>query len=104
MEAIVEIQGFQFRVHPDDTIFVPRLQEEPGSTVEFDRILYLRDGEKIAVGTPYVSGTVRATVIEHGKGEKVIVFKKKRHKGYRVKNGHRQPYTQIKIEAIEVSQ
>ncbi len=104
MEAIVEIAGFQFRVHPEDELYVPRLKAEPGSEVTFDRILYLRDGEKVAIGTPYLSGQVRATVVEHGKGEKVIVFKKKRRKGYRVKNGHRQPYTQIKIEAIEVAQ
>lgn len=103
MEAIVEICGSQFRVKENQEVFVPHLAGKPGEQIEFDRLLYVRDGTEVKIGKPIVDGKVVATVLEHGKGQKVIVFKKKRRKGYRVKNGHRQLYTKIKIEKIEVS-
>ena len=102
MYAIVEIAGKQFRVEKDQKIKVPLLQVESGKKVNFDRILfYADDTGKTQVGTPVVSGLqVEATVLEHGKDKKIIVFKKKRRKGYQKKNGHRQHFSLIQIEAI----
>ena len=101
MYAIVEIAGQQFKVEKDQKVYVHRLQHEEGASIEFDRVLLLQDGSSISVGVPTVSGAVvKATVLSHLKGDKVIVFKKKRRKGYRKLNGHRQCFTQIKIEAI----
>ena len=100
MYAIVEIAGQQFKVAKDQKVFVHRLQEKEGSKVSFDNVLLLDDG-KITVGAPAIKGAVvSATVLSHLKGDKVIVFKKKRRKGYRVKNGHRQFLTEIQIESI----
>ncbi len=101
MYAVVEIAGRQFKVAPHDTIDVPRLQEKPGSTVTWNRVLLLGDEKTILVGNPLVTGArVAGTVIGHGKGQKVVVFKKKRRKGYRVKRGHRQNHTTIEITSI----
>ena len=101
MYAIVEIEGQQFKVQKDQQIFVHRLEGKEGDKLSFDRVLLSEDGGKITVGAPVISGmTVKATILEHLKGDKVIVFKKKRRKGYRVKNGHRQYLTSIKIESI----
>jgi large subunit ribosomal protein L21 len=101
MYAIVEIAGQQFKVEKDQKVYVHRLQHEEGASIEFDRVLLLQDGSSISVGAPTVAGAVvKATVLTHLKGDKVIVFKKKRRKGYRKLNGHRQCFTQIKIEAI----
>ena len=101
MFAIVEIAGQQFKVEKDQKVYVHRLQHEEGASIEFDRVLLLQDGSSISVGAPTVAGAiVKATVLSHLKGDKVIVFKKKRRKGYRKLNGHRQCFTQIKIEAI----
>ncbi|MFZ4799308.1 MAG: 50S ribosomal protein L21 [Bacteroidia bacterium] len=101
MYAIVEIAGQQFKVEKDQKVYVHRLQHEEGASIEFDRVLLLQDGSSISVGVPTVAGAVvKATVLSHLKGDKVIVFKKKRRKGYRKLNGHRQCFTQIKIEAI----
>ncbi|MEM8600579.1 MAG: 50S ribosomal protein L21 [Bacteroidota bacterium] len=103
MYAIVEIAGKQFKVEEDATLYVPRLNAEIGDEVTFDRVL-LTSGDGVAVGTPTVEGaSVTAEVLDHVKGDKIIVFKKKRRKGYRVKNGHRQPYTQIAIKALSVN-
>ncbi len=102
MRAIVEIAAHQFPVVPGATLVVPHLPAEPGSTVEFRRILLAEDASGIAVGTPYLDGVVRAEVVEHGKGKKVIVFKKKRRKGYKRFKGHRQQYTKIRILSIEL--
>ncbi|MBR9690834.1 50S ribosomal protein L21 [Candidatus Woesearchaeota archaeon] len=100
MYAIVEIAGQQFKVAKDQKVFVNRLQEKEGSNVNFDNILLMDDG-KITVGAPAIKGAVvTAKVLNHLKGDKVIVFKKKRRKGYRVKNGHRQFLTEIQIESI----
>ncbi len=100
MYAIVEIAGQQFKVAKDQKVFVHRLQNEEGSKVSFDNVLLLDDG-KITIGAPAIKGAVvTAKVLSHLKGDKVIVFKKKRRKGYRVKNGHRQFLTEIQIESI----
>ena len=100
MYAIVEIAGQQFKVAKDQKVFVNRLQAEEGSKVDFDNILLMDDG-KITIGAPAIKGAViTAKVLNHLKGDKVIVFKKKRRKGYRVKNGHRQFLTEIQIESI----
>jgi len=104
MYAIVEIAGQQFKVVKDQKVFVHRLQTEEGKKVSFDNVLLLSDGEKITIGAPAIDGAqVGAKVLKHLKGDKVIVFKKKRRKGYRVKNGHRQSLTEIQIESILTS-
>ena len=104
MYAIVEIAGQQFKVEKDQKVFVHRLQTEEGKKVAFDNVLLLADGDKVTVGAPVIDGAqVGAKVLKHLKGDKVIVFKKKRRKGYRVKNGHRQALTEIQIDNILAS-
>ncbi len=102
MYAIVEIAGKQFRVEKDMKLKVPSLGTEPGKKVEFDQVLMLADDKgKITYGTPTVAKTVvSATVVEHGRDAKIIVFKKKRRKGYQKKNGHRQGFTLIEVNSI----
>jgi large subunit ribosomal protein L21 len=101
MYAIVEIAGHQFKVEKDQKVFVNRLQTEEGKKVSFDNVLLIGDGDKVTVGAPAIGGAqVSAKVLKHLKGDKVIVFKKKRRKGYRVKNGHRQSLSEIVIESI----
>ena len=103
MYAIVNIAGQQFKVAKDQYLFVHRLQGEEGASIEFDNVLLAEDGGKFTVGTPNVAGAkVSATILSHLKGDKVIVFKKKRRKGYKKKNGHRQALTQIVIEGINI--
>ena len=102
MYAIVEIAGQQFKVEKDQQIFVHRLEAEEGSKVDFENVLLIDNGGKINVGAPAVKGAkVTAKVLEHLKGDKVIVFKKKRRKGYKVKNGHRQYLTKLEILQID---
>ncbi|MEC8739457.1 MAG: 50S ribosomal protein L21 [Bacteroidota bacterium] len=103
MFAIVEIQGQQFKVEKDQELFVHRMNEQSeGDSVTFENVLLVDNKGKVKVGTPKVKGaSVSAKVLEHTKGEKVIVFKKKRRKGYKVKNGHRQQFTKIQIEEIK---
>ena len=101
MYAIVEIAGQQFKVVKDQKVFVHRLAQDEGSNVSFDQVLLLDDGKAVTLGAPAITGaSVEAKVVKHLKGDKVIVFKKKRRKGYRVKNGHRQALTEILIEGI----
>lgn len=101
MYAIVEIGGKQFKVEKDQKLYVPRLDAEVGDTVKLDRVFLTSGNGSVSVGTPTVSGaSVSAKVLDHVKGDKIIVFKKKRRKGYRVKNGHRQPYTRIAIDKL----
>ena len=101
MYAIVEIAGQQFKVAKDQKVFVHRLAQEEGSKVSFDQVYLLDDGKAVTVGAPAITGaSVEAKVVKHLKGDKVIVFKKKRRKGYRVKNGHRQALTELLIEGI----
>ena len=104
MYAIVEIAGQQFKVAKDQKLFVHRLQDKEGSRVSFEKVYLLDDGKKVTVGAPAITGaSVQAKVVGHLKGDKVIVFKKKRRKGYRVKNGHRQALSELMVENIVVS-
>ncbi|HCV43467.1 MAG TPA: 50S ribosomal protein L21 [Bacteroidetes bacterium] len=101
MFAVVDIAGKQFRVADNDKILVPTLKGQVGSTVKFDRVLLLGEDKQISVGNPLVAGaSVEAKVLENMKDDKVIVFKKKKRKGYRLKRGHRQEYTQVQITKI----
>jgi large subunit ribosomal protein L21 len=101
MFAVVEIAGKQFKVSPKDTILVPTLKEKAGATLTFDRVLLVGSDRETRVGNPIVAGAkVQGTVVDHGRGEKVTVFKKKKRKGYRVKRGHRQGYTRVEITSI----
>ncbi len=102
MYAVVEIAGTQFEVEQNDIIRVPLLDGEPGDTVEFGNILFTGGDESQNIGTPYIEGNVAAKIIEHGKDDKVLVFHKKRRKGYRKLNGHRQRYTKIEITDINI--
>jgi large subunit ribosomal protein L21 len=103
MYAIVEIAGQQFKVAKDQKVFVHRLAGEEGDSVSFDKILLTGDGDTITLGAPAIDGAlVDAKITRHVKGDKVIVFKKKRRKGYRVKNGHRQSLTEISIVGISL--
>src|SRR5436190_19380118 len=101
MYAIVNIAGQQFKVEKDQEIIVHRLEGEEGKKVDFKEVLLVDDGGKVKVGAPSLKGaSVSATILNHLRGDKVIIFKKKRRKGYEKKTGHRQDLTQIKIEGI----
>ena len=101
MYAIVEIAGQQFKVSKSDKLFVNRLSKKEGEKISFDNVLLIDDGKNVKVGEPKLSGAiVNAKIIAHLKGDKTIVFKKKRRKGYRVKNGHRQFLTELLIEDV----
>jgi len=103
MHAIIETGGKQYRVAEGDTLFIEKLPTEAGGEVVFDRVLAVVNGESTQFGTPTVSGvTVTAQVVKSGKAKKIIVYKMKPKKNYRRKQGHRQPYTQVKIQAITV--
>ncbi|MCB0505008.1 MAG: 50S ribosomal protein L21 [Cyclobacteriaceae bacterium] len=101
MYAIVEIGGKQFKVTQDQFVYAPKMQGEEGASVEFDRVLLLDNEGKVEVGAPIVKGAkVSGKILGHVKGDKVVVFKKKRRKGYKVRNGHRQDFTKVLIEGI----
>jgi len=101
MYAIVEIAGQQFKVERGVKVYVHRLDANEGAKVEFDKVLLVDNGGKVQIGTPSIDGAkVAATVLSHLKGDKVIVFKKKRRKGYQKSNGHRQQLTQILVQGI----
>jgi large subunit ribosomal protein L21 len=101
MFAIVEILGQQFKVEKNQKLLVNKLNEKEGSKVSFDNVLLIDNGNDFSLGTPKLEGCfVEAKIIKHVKGDKVIVFKKKRRKGYRVKNGHKQHLSEILIESI----
>lgn len=101
MYAIVEIAGKQFKVEENAKVYVPRLKADVDSTVTIDRVLLMSGDGNIRIGAPTVADTsLTATVLRHVKGDKVLIFKKKRRKRYRVKRGHRQQYTQIRIDAF----
>ena len=101
MYAIVNIAGQQFKVAKDQQLFVHRLQGDEGASIEFDNVLLAENGGKFSVGTPDLKdATVSAKILSHLKGDKVIVFKKKRRKGYKKKNGHRQQFTKIQITGM----
>jgi large subunit ribosomal protein L21 len=104
MYAVVEIKGKQYRAEQGQMLQVDKVDAEPGSQLEFDSVLLTSDGDKIAVGSPYVAGAkVKTTVDSHTKGDKVIVFKYKPKKDYRRKMGHRQQYSLLKVDAIEAA-
>jgi large subunit ribosomal protein L21 len=101
MYAIVNIAGKQFKVAKDQYIYAPKLEGDAGSAVSFDNVLLVDNGSGVQIGAPTVKGaTVSGKILEHVKGNKVIVFKKKRRKGYVKKNGHRQQFTKVQIESI----
>ncbi|MFP4416517.1 MAG: 50S ribosomal protein L21 [Chitinivibrionales bacterium] len=101
MMSVVEQGGFQYTVNEGDTIRVPLLEAEKGSEVSLDKVLLVRDGESVKVGTPVVDGAeVKAKVLDHAKADKVLVIKKIRRKDYKRKNGHRQDYTELQITSI----
>lgn len=101
MYAVVEIAGQQFKVTANQKIYVHRLAGEVGDAISFDRVMLVNNEGAVTVGAPCVVGAkVNAKILDHVRGDKVIVFKKKRRKGYRVKRGHRQQFTQIGIESI----
>ncbi len=101
MYAVVEIAGQQYKVTPATKYIVPRINAEAGTKVSFDNVLLVSDEKTVTVGTPAIIGRkVEATVLGHLKDDKVIVFKKKKRKGYRVKRGHRQQFTEIEVTSI----
>lgn len=100
MYAVIETGGKQYRVQEGDVITVEKLNVEAGDVVTFDKVLVLGEGKDVKVGTPYLDAAVTATAVENGKGQKVIIFKYKSKKDYRKKQGHRQPYTMVKIESL----
>ncbi|MCK5331632.1 MAG: 50S ribosomal protein L21 [Candidatus Marinimicrobia bacterium] len=104
MYAIVNIYGHQYRVTEQERVKVSLLASEAGQKVTFDQVLLLDDGKTIKIGGPFVkNATVTANILEHGRDRKILIYKKKRRKGYQRKNGHRQDYTLIQIEKIDVA-
>ena len=105
MYAVFETGGKQFRAEPGTRIRIPTLDAEPGESVTFDHILLADDGEdNVQVGAPTVDGaSVKAEILRHGRDKKIIVFKRKRRKGYRKKQGHRQGFTEIRIEEVALA-
>ena len=102
MFAIVTIAGQQFKVEEGQELFVHRLEANEGDQLAFDQVLLIDNGGSVSVGEPTLKAKVNATILGHEKGNKVIIFKKKRRKGYRLKKGHRQSFTKIKIDSIAV--
>lgn len=101
MYAIVDIAGRQFKVEAKKYLYAPLMDGEAGASVSFDKVLLIDDGKSVSVGTPTLKGaSISGKIMDHVKGDKEIVFKKKRRKGYAKKNGHRQNYTRVMIEAI----
>ncbi len=103
MYAVIEVNGTQWKVFKDSTIRVPKIEKEPGKSINIDKVLLLVDKDKIDIGKPVVSSVkVKATILSHGKAEKIKVFKKKRRKDYKVLKGHRQQYTELRIDKISI--
>ena len=103
MHAIIETGGKQYKVAEGDVVFIEKLDNEAGDTVKFDQVLAILDGDKATFGTPVVEGTsVEAKIVKNGKGKKVRIFKYNAKKGYRRRQGHRQPYTKVEIGKISV--
>ena len=102
MKAIIETGGKQYKVAEGDTLFIEKLPAEAGDAIVFDKVLALLDGDKATIGTPVVAGaTVEASVVKNGKGKNIRIFKYNPKKGYRRRQGHRQPYTKVTIGAIK---
>ncbi|BDF69213.1 50S ribosomal protein L21 [Oscillospiraceae bacterium] len=103
MHAIIETGGKQYKVAEGDTLFIEKLPQEAGETVTFDKVLAVIDGDKATIGTPVVSGAkVDASIVKNGKGKKIMIFKYNPKKGYRKRQGHRQPYTKVTVGKISV--
>lgn len=103
MFAVIKTGGKQFRAEPGVSLRVPTLAVEPGENVIFDEVLLASDGDSVKIGTPVVEGAqVTAEVVKHGRDKKIIVFKRKRRKGYRKKQGHRQGFTEIRVSEVKV--
>jgi len=104
MYAVFQTGGKQFRVEPGERVRIPTLAAEPGSKVTFDRVLLAsKDGSAVSVGVPLVKGaSVTAEVLRHGRDKKVIIFKRKRRKGYRLKKGHRQGFTEVRVSEVVI--
>ena len=103
MHAIIETGGKQYKVAEGDVVFIEKLDNEAGDTVKFDQVLAILDGDKATFGTPVVEGaSVEAKIVKNGKGKKVRVYKYNAKKGYRRRQGHRQPYTKVEIGKISV--
>jgi len=99
--AVVQTGGRQFRVQPEEKVRIPKLEIPVGGTIEFDRVLMIEDGGTVRVGTPVLDGArVVAEVLSQGRDAKILVFHKKKRKRYQKKNGHRQPFTEIRIQSI----
>lgn len=102
MHAIIETGGKQYKVTEGDTLFIEKLEAEAGQAITFDKVLAILDGDKATFGAPVMEGaSVAATVVKNGKGKKVRIFKYNPKKGYRKRQGHRQPYTKVQIGAIQ---
>ena len=102
MHAIIETGGKQYKVAEGDVLFIEKLPQEAGDAIKFDKVLAILDGDKATFGAPVVEGaSVAATVVKNGKGKKVRIFKYNPKKGYRKRQGHRQPYTKVQIGAIQ---
>ena len=102
MYAIIETGGKQYKVAEGDTLFIEKLPQEAGETVTFDKVLAILDGDNTTIGTPVVAGAkVDASIVKNGKGKKIRIFKYNPKKGYRKRQGHRQPYTKVEIGAIK---
>ena len=103
MHAIIETGGKQYKVTEGDTLFIEKLEAEAGQAITFDKVLAILDGDKATFGAPVVEGaSVAATVVKNGKGKKIRIFKYNAKKGYRKRQGHRQPYTKVEIAKISV--
>ncbi|NLF35219.1 MAG: 50S ribosomal protein L21 [Clostridiales bacterium] len=101
MHAIIETGGKQYKVTQGETLFIEKLPVEAGDSITFDKVLAVLDGDKATFGTPLVEGaTVQANVVKNGRGKKVRIFKYNPKKGYRRRQGHRQPYTKVEIAQI----
>lgn len=102
MHAIIETGGKQYKVTEGDVLYIEKLTVEAGDTVTFDKVLALLDGDKFTIGAPMVEGAkVQASVVKNGRGKKIMIFKYNAKKGYRRRQGHRQPYTKVEIGKIE---
>ena len=101
MYAIIETGGKQYRVQEGDEVFVEKLDGEAGDDVVFEHVLAVSDGETLKAGTPYLDAKVKGEIVKQGRGKKIRIFKYKSKKGYRRTQGHRQPYTRVRIVAIE---
>ena len=101
MYAVIQTGGKQYKVQPGDTVYLEKLPGQAGDSVQFDEVLLIADDQQVAVGRPHVDGAkVTGTIVEHGRGDKLIVYKFKRRKNYRRKTGHRQAYTAVKISDV----